>query len=239
MIQTDEMRNIKAHILEKYLDTDAYRAVEHGIYKSLRDGMYCLCLEADDIPAYPLRSAMEQFSLEFAPDGMPSADAGSGRQITELQTRDDSTESFVKIVHMASAIGKTIVNFRMNSYDILCVVLGTADITVNGQRIAVPLLGARCSFPWHHLDFCARYPEAGLRIKFSNGNPLTLPQITEKCKIRAVVCRRYFAYLVYKEKHVNKAIVFNDQMKALWQCEDICLDDALLRGEIYEPQSIS
>ena len=47
--------------------------------------------------------------------------------------------------------------------------------------------------------------------------------------------RRYFAYLIYMEKQINKALVFND--KNLYkQIEDEKLVDEVMRGEIYCPE---
>ena len=48
--------------------------------------------------------------------------------------------------------------------------------------------------------------------------------------------RRYFAFLIYMEKQVTKALVFNDIKMLLWQSEGERLEEELMRGEIYRIQ---
>jgi hypothetical protein len=235
----DALRNITIHIQEKYLDTAAYAPVALGVYKDLKKDHFCLCLEADRITQYPLRSMMEQYSLEFvrgeSPHEIEVPELNKSRWIAEMHSRDTSERSLMKILHCATAAGKNIVNFRLSGYDVLGVEFGMSNCTINGQKIEIPLIGSRDDLLWGDMTFYWRYPEPGLMARFTGGGSMEYPQISEKAKIRAVVMRRYFAYLIYMEKQINKALVFND--KNLYkQIEDEKLVDEVMRGEIYCPE---
>ena len=234
----DEMRNITLHHLEKYDDTAAYAEVAYGIYKNIKRSNYCICLEADKIPRYPLRCMMEQFRLNCTRGGSAQEIEVNGvvRMIAELETRDDSIESFSKMVNCATAVGNSVVNFRLSGFDMLGVELGTTNCVINGQPVKVPVIGCREDGIWGDLNFCTRYPEVTLRIAFQGGSVFDLPQLNEKCKIRAVVTRRYFAFLIYMEKQTNKALVFNDKKMLLWESEGDRLEEELIQGEIYRIQ---
>lgn len=234
----DEMRNITLHHLEKYDDTAAYAEVAYGICKNLKKSNYCICIEADKIPRYPLRCMMEQFRLTFVKGGTPTETEinGTPRMFAELETRDDSIDAFSKMVNFATAVGNTVVNFRLSGYDMLGVELATTNCVINGQQVNVPFIGCREDHTWGDLNFCIRTPEPGLRTAFQGGSVFDLPQLNEKCKIRAVVTRRYFAFLIYMEKQVNKALVFNKSKMLLWQSEGDRLEEELMEGEIYRIQ---
>lgn len=230
----DEMRNITLHDLEKYHDSTAYAPLALGIYKDLKKECYCICLEADKIPKYPLRSMMEQFRIHCVGHSFPQTFTVDGKErcFVELETRDCSEEALILLIHCATAVGKTVVNFRLAGYDVLGVDLGTTNCTINGQKAELPIIGSRDDMLWGDLAFCNRYPEPGLLLRFRRGESLELPQLPEKAKLRAVMTRRYFAYLIYMEKQINKALVFNDK-HFVWQIEDEKLVDEVMRGDFY------
>ena len=74
-------------------------------------------------------------------------------------------------------------------------------------------------------------PEA---LSFTDGSTPECPQISEKAKIRAVMTRVDYLYLVYLEKNVNKTIVFNPQV-FFKLIEDEDLVDEVMRGVLHNP----
>ena len=232
----DKMTNVSVFVPEKYRDPEAYAEVSDGIYRKLQDNCYCISVAADVIPRYPLRPMMESFWLHFEKGGDVHSETvdGKKRKVIELLTRDCSEEHLACIRNFATIYGKTIVNFYLSGYDVMGVLFGTTNCTVNGNPIEVPLIGARDDLCSGQLNFEMYPPEQEMIRQFTDGSTLECPQISEKAKIRAVMTRVDYLYLVYLEKNVNKAIVFNPQgfFKLI---EDEDLVDEVMRGVFHNP----
>lgn len=232
----DKMTGISVFVPEKYRNPEAYEEVTSGIYRKRSENCYCISVAADVIPRYPLRPMMESFWLHFEKGGDVHTEEVDGRKrkVIELLTRDCREEYLACIRNFATIDGKTIVNFYLSGYDMMGVLFGTTNCTVNGKPVEVPLIGARDDLSRGSLNFEMYAPEQQMIVPFTDGSALEFPQISEKAKIRAVMTRVDYLYLVYLEKNVNKAIVFNTQgfFKLI---EDEDLVNEVMRGELHNP----
>ena len=238
----DKMANIEVYAPEKYLDAENYAPEALGIYRDLKKNEYCISVAADAIPRYPVRPIMEHFHLCFSKDETghtgdvhTAAVNGKKRKVIELVTRDLKEESLKSIRTFASINGKTVVNYYLSGYDVVCTLFGTANCTINGNPVEAPVLAARCDYWGDYSPFDMYDSERELIRPFTDGSALEFPQISEKARIRGIIAKKDNLYLNYLEKNVNKALVFNAQgFYKLLAGED--LEDEVVHGQFKDPQ---
>ncbi len=234
----DKMTNIEVWVPEKYLDTESYAPETPGIYRDLKKNAFCISVAADVMPRYPLRPVMEHFHLRFPGhegDVHAAAVNGKKRKVIELVTGDLKEDSLKAIRTFATIDGKTVVNYYLSGFDVVCTLFGEANCTINGKPVEALVLGARCDYFGDYSPFDMYDSERELIRQFTDGSVLEFPQISEKARIRGIIAKKDFLYLNYLEKNVNKALVFNAQgFYKLLAGED--LEDEVVHGQFKDPQ---
>ena len=214
--------------LDKYQDSGTYREVVPGVYRNLAANNYCMCFYADSADQYPMKRLLEMYRLAFVQGYSRKRVTvnGTDKIAMEVETKDDSLQSLIRLLHFATVPGKEVLNYAVGGCSFLCVRYCDTDCTVNGMPVRVPLLGCREDM-WGDTDFEPRYPEYQFRGQFTGGQDFVAPQLPANTEFRAVILRDSFAYVLYLENHrTNKALMFNQQ-RYLAALEDWALTHAL------------